>query len=153
MHFSGSLKRTEFVFLLLQFADLDIAPTYIKRTLISPNTVNLQSDESILMRKLIGDVLDQLPINPRLYLLALGSNVVLIPFVVLEIRMDWLRWGNPIPSGSFTVNITCLTRACFNLDLRTVNATIVLLGNTLRANLNARIQVIVNLDFKPQFKV
>lgn len=121
--------------LLLQFTDLNVPPLDVKWALIGSDPVNLQSDESGVVRERVGDVFDQFPIDPSLDSFPLSPDMVLVPFVVFEMRVGRLRRRDPIAAGGFTINVPRLAGARFNFDLRAMHSTIVLVGEALGADL------------------
>ena len=62
---------------LREFANSDISPTDIKGTLVGSDTMDLKSDEPRVVGLRIGDIIDQLAIDPGLD-----------PFKIIWIRMQ-----------------------------------------------------------------
>ena len=113
---------------LLQFTDFNIPPLDVERALIGSDPVNLKADESGVVRERVGHVFDQLSVYPRLDPLALGPDVVLVPFIVFEMRVGWLCRRDPIAASGFTIHISSFARACFDFNLRAMHSAIVLVS-------------------------
>ena len=90
---------------LREFANSDISPTDIKGTLVGSDTMDLKSDEPRVVGLRIGDVFDQLAIDPGLDPFAFSSDVVLVPIVIFQDGVDRLGRGDPIASGGLSVDI------------------------------------------------
>jgi hypothetical protein len=81
---------------LRKIANFNVPPFDLEWTLFFADSVNLQSNKAGHVCLRIRDVFDEFSVDPSLKASSNGSNVVLIPFVVLQSGMDGLRGRNPI---------------------------------------------------------
>lgn len=79
-----------------KIANFNVPPFDLEWTLVLADAVNLQSNKAGYVCLRIRDVFDELSVDPSLQASPNGSNVVPIPFVVLQSGMDGLRGRNPI---------------------------------------------------------
>lgn len=68
--------------------------------------MDLEPDEPRVVGLCIGDVFDQLAVDPGLDPFAFGSDVVLVPIVIFQDGVDRLGRRDPVASGGFSVDIS-----------------------------------------------
>ena len=115
--------------------------------------MHLETNKTGQERLWIGDVFNQLAVDPSLDAVSLSSNAVLIPLAILVIFVSGLAWRDPVSSRCLTINITGLTRSSHDFYLRPMDAAVVFFGQALGSDLTTRIQSRVHLDFETKFKI
>src|SRR5262249_42102084 len=141
---------------LLQFPELDIAKADLVGSLALGDAVDLQTDEATHhARFLIHEVRDGHVVDPRLDRLALGDDTVFVPLAILEglARFGDVRVDIEPAGGQSLAPDAAGVAVGGNLDLRTVDAFLLLVVLGLRADLHAGIQLVIDLDLELQLEV
>jgi len=153
----------------MNFANLDVAPSYAVWTASFTNSMNLQTDESLrvgLELFLVDEVGYLVAVDPGLDAGTFGEDAILVPYPVLEmlVRLELVLGGHPSTAG-FAIDVTGLGTVpfgCLDLDLWSVHPAelvpsflfLVVQGLGLGANLHARVKFVVDqLDLELELKI